>query len=482
MEFNKVSYVCGLLLALTLYLLSVPSVFAQSDQSETDISDSMKKSLAVQEADKKALSKLKKMTAEEVEELDQKLADALTLFYDREYARALPIFRGVSQVVETMDIMFWYATCAYKAGEAEEAVRKFKEMLDIDPNLHRVRLELATSYYVTGKYDLARDQLENVLQAQPPESVKRNIQKLMASIDAKTKKVFTNVRFSQSIQRDTNVSAGPDRSSIGVPGGGTLLLSQTQGKLKDWVTVSNLAGNILYDLGETQGVMWNTTYSFYNTHNTKYHQFDFTHLRASTGLWLVGKKSVFKAPVAFAKNWYEHDQLYDTFDFSPSYEYFYTRDLSLKGTFYYSRDSYDTREKSTQDNINRIWEFNPNFYFNNRNDILSFYISDENLNANSLTYTYNAVNMAVSYFKRFPTRDLELYARYKYSDRNYQAPTLLWTANREDDRHNFYMVLSRNFLKNYFASVYFNWSKNDSNTDIYDFTKEIYGLSLGFKF
>ena len=68
-------------------------------------------------------------------------------------------------------------------GEAEQAVLKYKKMLDIDPELHRVRLELATVYYQTGRYKLAREQLETVLAAEPPQSVRMNIEKIMAAID-----------------------------------------------------------------------------------------------------------------------------------------------------------------------------------------------------------------------------------------------------------------------------------------------------------
>ena len=85
------------------------------------------KSPEVQAFDRKAMEKLQQMAPEDVEELDKRLAEALTLFYDREYAKALPIFQEISEKVETMDIMFWTASCAAKAGESEMAINKFQE-------------------------------------------------------------------------------------------------------------------------------------------------------------------------------------------------------------------------------------------------------------------------------------------------------------------------------------------------------------------
>lgn len=75
--------------------------------------------------DKEAVEKLGKMTPDEVKALDKKLADALTLYYDREFARALPIFQEIASKAETMDIMFWIGTSAMQTGEKELAVAKF---------------------------------------------------------------------------------------------------------------------------------------------------------------------------------------------------------------------------------------------------------------------------------------------------------------------------------------------------------------------
>ena len=460
--------------------------FGQTDEGAGEL----EKSPQAEAYDQKALEKLKKMTPEEVDELDKLLAQALTLFYDREYARALPIFRNISDTVETMDVMFWLASCAAKSGEIDMAINKLNQMLDIDPNLHRVRLELATVYFGLARYDDARRELNKVLEAEPPEAVRNNIQKLLASIDEKTKRVFTNFRFSQGIKRDSNVSAGPDNSSIDVYLGGTLELTNTQYQLADWVTVTNMAGNVLYDGGEKNSWMWNTTGSFYQTHNLEYCQFDYTQARITTGPWWIGRKSILKIPFGYADNIYEHDKLYYTFEFSPTYEYFFTPGFSLRGKYSHTRDIYEPTtgpgDRSDQDNDTHIYEINPNFYFNNRNDILSFYITDKNVKAKGRRFTYDALSISVSYFKRFNLFDwdMEFYSRYKHTKKEYYTPALLWPEAylRSDVKHNVYAVISRNFLNKYFVSLSWNWIDNRSNTSLYDFTKFFYGLDIGVKF
>lgn len=95
--------------------------------------------------------------------------------------------------------------------------------------------------------------------------------------------------------------------------------------------------------------------------------------------------------------------------------------------------------------------------------------------------SYDALNLGVSYYSRFK-RPWEFFASYRYFDRDYKGPAPLWSFHRNDTRHNFYTVLSRDIRKHLTASVHFNWIDNNSNTDLYDFDKEIFGFNLGVKF
>jgi len=455
-------------------------------------SGGMKKSPEVLAHDRKALDQLKGMTSDEIKALDKLLTKALTLYYDRKYALALPIFKEISGKVETMDVMFWLATCAAKAGAADLAIDKFRQMLAVDPHLHRVRLELAMVYFNLGRYEEAEEELETVLGYGPPERVKEKIRKLLSAIVERTKRLYTNARIALGIQSDSNVSAGPDREFIEIPGGLGRIgpLTDTQKALRDWVTSISMAGNVLYDAGEKGRWLWNTSATLYQTRGWKYHEFDFTHWRLSAGPWVTTSKSILKLPLGYAGNLFGHDSLYDTVDFKPSLEFFFTPTFSLRTTVGYSRDTYETatstNDRNGQDNINRTWEINPNFYFNGRREFLSFSCSGENLNARERRYSYDALNLAVSYFKQFTWQDwdMEFFAKYKFTRKHYKAPALLWPEGhlRRDKRHNFYLVLSRNVSKHMFLSVSLNLIQNQSNTALYEFDKTVYGFSMGWKF
>ncbi len=432
------------------------------------------------EKGQKAQEKLDQMSPEELKELDKKLARALTLFYDREYAKSLAIFREISSQVETMDIMFWLGQSAMKVGKTKLAVQKFKDMLSIDPSLHRVRLELATCYFQMGDHEKSRKELKTVLRAEPPEQVKVKIHKLLAAIDTMTRRAFASLRLSQSIQRDDNVSSGPEEDLISVQGG-TVSLGKKEKALKDWVTVTNFYGNLLYDIGERKGFAWNTAGSFYRSHCFDYYEFDFLQGGLTAGPWWMGERSILKIPFGYSQSVYGHEHLYDTKSFNPSYEYHLTGYLSLKTYFSYEDEVYEPFDKENYDSVKRYYGISPSFYFNDRKDIITLDINHENTNARDNRYSYEAMNYSVSYFKRI-LKDTEFLIKYTYLEREYDTSPLFYNQDREDRRHTFYTALSRNFLDHYFLSLHYYYLENDSNADLYSYDRSIYGLSLGVKF
>ena len=75
-------------------------------------------------------------------------------------------------------------------------------------------------------------------------------------------------------------------------------------------------------------------------------------------------------------------------------------------------------------------------------------------NANTDRFSYDEWSVGPSYFARFKT-GTELYLDFKYLNRDYDAPALLFAdkGNRLDDRYTLTFSLSQTFYKNYFVSL-----------------------------
>ena len=67
----------------------------------------------------------------------------------------------------------------------DEAMTAFRTMLVRDPDLPRVRLELAHVNFLKGEDDRAREQFERVLAGRPPELAILNVHCILAQIRAR---------------------------------------------------------------------------------------------------------------------------------------------------------------------------------------------------------------------------------------------------------------------------------------------------------
>ena len=435
-----------------------------------------------QEVNKKALEKLSKMSPEQVDALDSRLSEALTLYYDGKYGQALPIFNAIANEVETMDIMWWIGTSAMRSGELNLAAKKFEEMLAINPNLHRVRLDLAAVYFQLGRYDEARRELESVKAKNPPEPVLKNIDLLLAAITEASRKLTLNVRFAQGLQYDSNVSAGPDNKQLNVRGG-TLTLSDESKKIDDYASITNLSANALYHIDRRMGIMWNTGVDFYQTAYFDHSKYNYRLIDINTGPWWAGRQDILKLPVGFSYQDYSNTRLSNIIHVDPSYEHFFCPYFSLRGAFRYSKESFYKSSDEPLDNDTWRYEITPSFYLMNRQHIISLIAGFENSNADQHRFSYDGPYLGVSYFTRFPTQT-EVYLRYLWSERDYKEKPLPWfyDDNRTDRRHMITAVVSQGFYKHFFASFAFNYIDNDSSIEIYKFDKETYTLSVGFYF
>jgi tetratricopeptide (TPR) repeat protein len=462
------------LFCIPLFLFMVSPVNAQSLQAESATG------VGSAQLDQEILDKFNDWAPGRLDELDGKLAEALTLYYDGKYGQALPIFTEIASQVETTDIMWWIGTSAMNTGNLELASRKFQQMLSADPKLHRVRLELATVYFQLGKYQEAGQELETVKASSPPEAVKANIEKLLVAIREATRKFMWNIRFSQGVQYDSNINAGPDIKLLEVSGG-TLALADESTKTGGYASITNFGGNVLYRIDSRRGIMWNTALDFYQTAYFDHSKFNYRLIDISTGPWFSGRQDILKVPVGVSFQELGSDRLSNIFHIDPSYEHYFSPYFSLRGAFRYSSERFYQDDNDPLNNTSKRYEITPSFYLGNRQHIISLTVGYETSEADQRRFSYDGPYYAVSYFTRFSTQT-EFFLRYQWSQRDFKEKPLLYEDYRVDRRQMITAVVSQGFYKHYFASFAFNYINNHSNAELYNFDKETYTLSLGFYF
>ena len=467
---------CFPILMVLVLILAISGTLAQSPPSEKDQNQAFKNS-GYTKGNEEAIEILHRMSPEEISSLDQKLAKALVDYYDGKYASALPIFLEVAEKVETMDLRFWIGVSAMHKGKIDLAVEKFQSMLAVDPDLHRVRLELAATYFRAKRFDKARLELEHVRVASPPPAVLENIERLLTAIDERTRQLFWNARVFQGILFDDNVSAGPGERELAVVGG-MLTLDDASIKFADEASVTDLVGSIIYDFGGRGGLMWNLESSLYNRAYFSASKFNFFLVDVNTGPWWAHQRGILKVPVGYSYLEYGSDRLSQIFHVSPSYEFRLSPDIGLKGSYGFSNTNYYAASNSDLDNTRQRIELLPTVYLKNRNHIFTATAAYETSDADSERFSYDGPILGVSYSTLLPF-GTEVYLGYEWYRRDYDDKPLLYDVIREDEQNKILVELNQPFLDYFFAAFSFEYIDNDSNAALYKYDRKTYLINIG---
>ena len=165
---------------------------------------------------------------------------------EREYDAA---FQDMLKRPADLDVLFRFATVATKAGDYEGAISALERMLLVNPDLPRVRLELAVLYYRLGSFEISRSYLEMVV-ATPnvaPELRARAEQYLSEVEKRSAKSRFVGEIFG-GFRYQSNANLGPPTSSVRLQGQ-TANLNQSALGTADWGAVSSGYVRHIYDLG-----------------------------------------------------------------------------------------------------------------------------------------------------------------------------------------------------------------------------------------
>jgi len=426
------------------------------------------------------IAALKAMSPSDREALDKQLAEALQYYYVKDYQNALPIFREIADKVETLDLMFWIGTSAANAGQYQLAMDKFKNMLSMDPDLYRVRLEYADALYKSGRLRDARNELELVKASSPPAGVIRNIERRLNLIGAKSVKTRWGLNLSTGYQYDDNVSSGPDSTEI-VLATGTLRLANNEQETSGYNWLVKAGGNLLHDTGDPGGWIWSGKLDLYNSENDEFSNLDFRSTDLTTGPLRAGKRVVFRLPVGYRNTRYGNEDLSDTVHVDPSLKFTVNENLNWQFSYGWSDEEYAQRIYSGNDNTLQKASIGANFYLAEGKHAISAKVSYEDRDAVSDTFSYQGASFELTYFSRISDRT-DVFLKYKRSEQDYSAPPPLYAKDREDSRDTVTVAVSHRFLQKYFVSFGYVYMNNDSNAALYTFDKNMVTLDFGISF
>jgi Surface lipoprotein assembly modifier len=369
-------------------------------------------------------------------------------------------------------------------------------ILSSNPNMHRARLELARTQYLSMNYEDARRQAQRVLDdPNTPESVRITVLAFIAQIDADEKKFSVRHQWTPSIylgtMYDNNVNVGPDQNLINI--GGTLFPIGDQ--KSDLAAVINPGITHTYnpdkhfDWGEHNGfLLWQSSLNGYYRHYRDEHDFDLGVLTARTGpAWVVPRHWRASINLQADQIWLGGGRLAFFTSLNPTitWQIGNTTEFGLEGVL--TRRSYNKDLDSVREGWYKwIGATLGQYLFENKLAIkggAGYFWFDTDDSAERFAYTGPDVflGMVVQAWDHG-----SVFARASY--RNYQflgfEPGF---PDRRDENEFRYTVGFQHSIASGALSDWAlmgNWthSKNDSNVPLYDYDRDQFSLGLSRNF
>ena len=111
---------------------------------------------------------------------------------------------------------FAYGLAALESGRPDEAVFAFERIAASNPNQQRVKLELARAYFLSENYAASETLFLEVLERNPTDNVRANIQAFLQLIDQAQSSVETAVAWSGGVRvgSDSNINSATELGVI----------------------------------------------------------------------------------------------------------------------------------------------------------------------------------------------------------------------------------------------------------------------------
>ncbi len=115
-----------------------------------------------------------------------------------------------------LDYYFTYAQMATAMGEFDKAADAYQHMLQVDPQLDRVKLELGMVYMKQRRFKDCKAMLKEVLGKDIPPQVRENVERVLAQVEEVCKEHFFTGSVSWGVLYDSNGNSASDSDRVTV--------------------------------------------------------------------------------------------------------------------------------------------------------------------------------------------------------------------------------------------------------------------------
>lgn len=379
-----------------------------------------------------------------------------------------------------------YALAAKRAGKYSHSALALERVLATEPDHLRARLELADAFFLMQQYDLAREQFGYVLDEQPPEGVRENIQHYLRAMKEDEEAWRWTVRLDVGAFHDDNVNVGPADALIGIEpirSGGlwidTLAVAPESRPQEAWGLYGALNAAAEVELGRKgfwKGYGWLGAYqSVLDGHN----EYEMGYYNAAVGLKHAGPRHAVHWPLRLEYVMRGHEALARICGMSPSLTWAFKARMHwiTLGTVEYRDYVHDSDYTGTMGALGETVRW---YWGDDRNSV-GIGVRAIREDAREDMYANWGVEGNLSADYRVMPR-ATLYGTFQCRAAKFDERPPLAAEDREDTQLIASCGLHCRLTERWGADISYRFTRNNSNFDLYTYDRSVFTVSTSCAF
>jgi tetratricopeptide (TPR) repeat protein len=202
--------------------------------------------------------------------LDPAVENLNQLITENRYEEAYTLSRQMLAEFEgDPEFDFLFGLAALEAGRPNEAVFAFERLAFQYPDQQRVKLELARAFFQTNNLAASRQLFTEVLDSNPEENVRVNVQAFLEQIDEREQTIAGSLSWyvNTNMGHDSNINSATELGIISTPIG-DVELSPSGQSLDDSFMDLGTGFNFVNPLTKTSALNFSVNYNLHNNIDT----------------------------------------------------------------------------------------------------------------------------------------------------------------------------------------------------------------------
>lgn len=416
----------------------------------------------------------------------------------RQLASPLALFIALTPVVfaettDTTQALFDEAIEKRDSGKVYEAIELFETILSKNPQLSRVRLELAVAYHRASRYEAALKEFTSVLDnPETPESVRLAILAYLAQLKSDQDSPESRHDFSYYVKagllHNSNINSTPGSGRFNFSGSGGFTSVTTANEISSFGTDINLTASHRYSKKSTLDIAgaathfeWQSQASIESNLYEETSDFNINILSLNTGPAFISPGRWRSLANFRVDHIYLGGKTLATFfSFNPviTFDFGNYRSLTLEASLV-SRD-YDQAIDDGRDGDEFIYGAGYNTLFNNLATGLEVGFRINNNDADLDEFSYDNLEI---YFGTFTSlsENVNIYLNANTMSFDYEGRESSSGIIRDETENQLAIGLNKDFhesfLKDWTMNVEIAFTDNDSNVDAFDYDRTLISIN-----